>query len=175
MLYNTGIQRMAKNLLRQVVSRYLARETATIQVLHSIKTLAVEMSYAMAEGEWKHLGQLLDRHWQLNQVLDPHTNNAPITAILDVPAPGSTEPSWRVRVEAGFSCSWLATQKRLRRCAPGFAAKLGRIVPSCPTALPRKGCAFSPVASSPVQVAGGAAFLTRRKPSSSGVSSPGTR
>ena len=57
-LYNTGIQRMAKDLLRQVVSRYLARETATIQVLHSIKTLAVEMSYAMVEGDWKHLGEL---------------------------------------------------------------------------------------------------------------------
>jgi galactokinase/mevalonate kinase-like predicted kinase len=66
-----------------VVSRYLARETATIQVLHSIKTLAVEMSYAMAEGDWKHLGELLDRHWQLNQILDPHTTNAPINAILD--------------------------------------------------------------------------------------------
>jgi fucokinase len=82
-LYNTGIQRMAKDLLRQVVSRYLARETATIQVLHSIKTLAVEMSYAMVEGDWKHLGELLDRHWQLNQVLDPNTANAPINAILD--------------------------------------------------------------------------------------------
>lgn len=82
-LYNTGIQRMAKDLLRQVVSRYLARENATIQVLHSIKTLAVEMSYAMAEGDWKHLGELLARHWQLNQVLDPHTTNAPINAILD--------------------------------------------------------------------------------------------
>jgi fucokinase len=82
-LYNTGIQRMAKDLLRQVVSRYLARETPTVQVLHSIKTLAVEMSYAMAEGEWEHLGELLDRHWQLNQVLDPHTANAPINALLD--------------------------------------------------------------------------------------------
>jgi len=82
-LYDTGIQRMAKDLLRQVVARYLARETPTIQVLHSIKTLAMEMSYAMAEGEWKHLGKLLDRHWQLNQILDPHTTNAPINAILD--------------------------------------------------------------------------------------------
>ena len=82
-LYNTGIQRVAKDLLRQVVSRYLARETATIQVLHSIKTLAVEMSYAMAEGDWKHLGELLDRHWKLNQILDRHTTNAPINAILD--------------------------------------------------------------------------------------------
>jgi fucokinase len=82
-LYNTGIQRVAKDLVRQVISRYLARETAAIQVLHSIKTLAVEMSYAMAEGDWKHLGELLDRHWQLNQVLDSHTTNAPINAILD--------------------------------------------------------------------------------------------
>ncbi len=82
-LYNTGIQRMAKDLLRQVVSRYLARENATIQVLHSIKTLAVEMSYAMAEGDWKHFGELMARHWQLNQVLDPNTTNAPINAILD--------------------------------------------------------------------------------------------
>jgi fucokinase len=82
-LYNTGLQRMAKDLLRQVVSRYLARETATVQVLHSIKTLAVEMSYAAAEGDWKHLGELLDRHWQLNEVLDPNTTNAPINALLD--------------------------------------------------------------------------------------------
>jgi len=82
-LYDTGIQRMAKDLLRQVVGRYLARETATVQVLHSIKTLAVEMSYAMAEGDWPHLGELLDRHWQLNQILDPHTTNGPINAILD--------------------------------------------------------------------------------------------
>jgi galactokinase/mevalonate kinase-like predicted kinase len=82
-LYNTGIQRMAKDLLRQVVLRYLARETATIQVLHSIKTLAVEMSYAMVEGDWKYLGSLLNRHWQLNQLLDPNTANAPINALLD--------------------------------------------------------------------------------------------
>ena len=81
-LLNTGIQRMAKDLLRQVVARYLARETATVQVLHSIKTLALEMSYALVEGDWKHLGHLLDRHWKLNQILDPHTTNAPIEELL---------------------------------------------------------------------------------------------
>jgi fucokinase len=41
------------------------------------------MSYAMVEGDWQHLGELLDRHWQLNQVLDPNTTNAPINALLD--------------------------------------------------------------------------------------------
>jgi len=86
-IYGTGIQRMAKNLLKQVVFGYLAREVATVQVLHSIKTLAMEMAYAMEQGEWKYLGELLDRHWQLNQVLDPHTTNAPINALLDTVRP----------------------------------------------------------------------------------------
>jgi fucokinase len=82
-LYYTGIRRMAKGLLQQVVGRYLARETEAVQVLHSIKTLASEMAFAMREGEWEHLGRLLDRHWRLNQVLDPNTTNAPISASLE--------------------------------------------------------------------------------------------
>jgi fucokinase len=41
------------------------------------------MGYAMAEGEWSYLGSLLNRHWEHNQILDPHTTNAPIDALLD--------------------------------------------------------------------------------------------
>jgi fucokinase len=82
-IYYTGIRRVAKDLLRQVVGRYLAREVQAVQVLHSIKTLAVEMAYAMKESDWDYLGSLLDRHWQLNQILDPHTTNAPINAFLE--------------------------------------------------------------------------------------------
>lgn len=86
-LYYTGIRRVARGLLRQVVGRYLARETTCVQVLHSIKTLAMEMAYAMQEGDWDHLGNLLDRHWRLNQLLDPNTTNAPINALLDTVRP----------------------------------------------------------------------------------------
>jgi len=86
-LYYTGIRRIAKELLRQVVGRYLARETAAVQVLHSIKTLAMEMSFAMQQGDWDYLGRLLDRHWELNQVLDPNTTNAPINALLAMARP----------------------------------------------------------------------------------------
>jgi fucokinase len=86
-LYYTGIRRVARDLLRQVVGRYLARETACVQVLHSIKTLALEMSHAMQEGDWPHLGELMNRHWVLNQVLDPNTTNAPINAVLEAVRP----------------------------------------------------------------------------------------
>jgi fucokinase len=82
-LYFTGIRRVAKGLLEQVVGRYLAREANALMVLHNIKSLAIEMSYAMEEGAWEELGGLLDRHWQFNQILDPHTTNAPINALLE--------------------------------------------------------------------------------------------
>ena len=42
--------------LVQQVGTYLARETPTIQVLHSIKTLAIEMAYALGHEEWDYLG-----------------------------------------------------------------------------------------------------------------------
>ena len=86
-LYYTGIRRVAKNLLAEIVGSYLARETRTVQILHSIKTLAVEMSWAMREGDWDYLGSLLDRHWQLNILLDPNTTNAPINAMLAAARP----------------------------------------------------------------------------------------
>ena len=50
-------------------------------------TIALEMSYAMSEGDWDHLGELLDRHWALNRVLDPNTTNAPINQLLDTVRP----------------------------------------------------------------------------------------
>ncbi len=37
----------------------------------------------MVEGDWPYLGQLLNRHWKLNQQLDPHTTNAPISSLLE--------------------------------------------------------------------------------------------
>ena len=87
LLFYTGIRRVARDLLQQVVGSYLGRETACVQVLHSIKTLAMEMSYAMREGDWDYLGNLLDRHWELNRVLDPNTTNAPINLLLEAVRP----------------------------------------------------------------------------------------
>jgi fucokinase len=86
-LYYTGIRRIAKGLLEQVVGSYLARETSTVQVLHSIKTLAAEMACALEEADWTYAGSLMNRHWSLNQLLDPNTTNAPINALLEDVAP----------------------------------------------------------------------------------------
>lgn len=86
-LASTGITRVARNLLQQVVGKYLARESSALQVLHSIKTLALEMAQAVQGGDWAGLGWLLDRHWELNKTLDPNTTNAPIERMLGAVRP----------------------------------------------------------------------------------------
>ena len=42
----------------------------------------MEMAYALEHEEWDYLGELLDRHWQLYQILDPNVTNAPLNGIL---------------------------------------------------------------------------------------------
>jgi hypothetical protein len=47
----------------------------------------------MAEGDWKHLGELLDRHRQLNQILDPQAAAALRAALAhDTPEQGAFVP-----------------------------------------------------------------------------------
>src|SRR5579859_7237352 len=101
---------MAKDLLRQVVGRYLARETEALQVLHSIKILALQMAYALRAGEWGRLGALLDRHWELNKALDPHTTNPLIDSISP-----STAPTWLVASSRTRTLGLLAEARAIAR------------------------------------------------------------
>ena len=86
-LYYTGIHRKSRTLGARIVGKYLARDRVTLRVLDSIRTLAAEMAHAMKEGEWDCLGRQMDRHWQLNRILDPGTSDAPIEALLSDLAP----------------------------------------------------------------------------------------
>jgi galactokinase/mevalonate kinase-like predicted kinase len=45
------------------------------------------MAYAMRESDWQQVGALMNRHWELNKVLDPNTTNAPIDEILAAARP----------------------------------------------------------------------------------------
>lgn len=123
----TGIARVARNLLQQVVGRYLARETAAVQVLHSIKTLALEMAHALREGEWAHLGGLLDRHWQLNQILDPQTTNPAIEQMLGEARPFIHGGKLAGAGGGGFFIFLARDEEAARRLRERFAAPRTRL------------------------------------------------
>jgi fucokinase len=74
-LVYTGQQRLAKNLLRIVVGRWLARDAEMVWLLGEIARLADQMQQALLAGDVSGFGELLGQHWALNKRMDPGCTN----------------------------------------------------------------------------------------------------
>jgi galactokinase/mevalonate kinase-like predicted kinase len=83
LLYYTGITRLAKNILQQVVGNYLDRNRAAMATLGRIRALPQQVSAAMAGKDLPAFGRLIDVAWRLNKELDPDSSNSAIEALLD--------------------------------------------------------------------------------------------
>jgi galactokinase/mevalonate kinase-like predicted kinase len=82
LLYYTGVTRLAKNILQQVVGRYLDRDRATLATLRHIGRVAREVMDAFIRKDVERFGHLIDAAWQLNKRLDPNSTNDEIEALL---------------------------------------------------------------------------------------------
>ncbi len=82
LLYYTGITRLAKNILQQVVGRYLDRDRATMATLHQIHQLTDQMSDVFVKKDTEQFGMFIDRAWSLNKQLDPNSTNPQIERLL---------------------------------------------------------------------------------------------
>jgi galactokinase/mevalonate kinase-like predicted kinase len=82
LLYYTGITRLAKNILQQVVGRYLSRDRATMATLERIGAVAREVMDSFIRKDIARFGGLCDTAWQLNKRLDPNSSNEEIEALL---------------------------------------------------------------------------------------------
>jgi len=81
LLYYTGLRRLAKNILHEVVGRYLDRDRAALETLRRLHAFPPLMAEAMARHDLRRFGELIDYAWRLNVDLDPHHTNAEIEAI----------------------------------------------------------------------------------------------
>ncbi len=82
LLYYTGLRRLAKNILRNVVGNYLDHNRgsmATLRKLHKLPPLIME---AMACKNMKQFGEMIDLAWRLNKQIDPDSTNPIIEEIL---------------------------------------------------------------------------------------------
>jgi fucokinase len=86
-LVYTGQQRLAKNLLRIVVGRWLARDPEMVWLLSEIARLADEMCRALRRDDVSGFGELLGEHWALNKRMDPGCTNPFIDALFEDMAP----------------------------------------------------------------------------------------
>ena len=83
-LVYTGQRRLARNLLREVVGRYIAGEPQALQALSSMQDVAHEMHETLLEGNLDAFASLLDRHWEYAKQLDSGCTNTCIEHIFRV-------------------------------------------------------------------------------------------
>jgi fucokinase len=83
MLVYTGQQRLAKNLLRAVMGRWMARDPEMVWMLKEIARLAEAMRDALESGDVSGFGALLSEHWVLNRRMDPGCTNPFIDELFD--------------------------------------------------------------------------------------------
>lgn len=81
-LIDTGQRRLARNLLRDVMGRYIAAEPEAVRVLARIQRVAALMRFELERGDIDAFAELMDEHWALSKALDPGTTNTCIDQIL---------------------------------------------------------------------------------------------
>ena len=87
LLVFTGRQRLAKNLLRGVMGRWMARDPEMVWIQSEIARLAVAMRRALESGDVAGFGELLAEHWVINQRMDPGCTNSFIGGLFEVMRP----------------------------------------------------------------------------------------
>lgn len=82
-LIYTGQRRLARNLLRDVVGRYIGNEPDTLYVLNEIQRNATLQRFELERGNIDEFAKLLSRHWELSKMLDAGSTNTLIDQIFD--------------------------------------------------------------------------------------------
>lgn len=82
LLYYTGMTRIAKNILEQIVGGYLNRDRATLQALAEEHLVARAIADALARKDAAEFGALVDSAWELQKRLCGTVTNGPIEELL---------------------------------------------------------------------------------------------
>jgi fucokinase len=81
-LIYTGQRRLARNLLRDVVGRYMGNEPDSISALNEIQRVAALMKFELERGNVDELANLLNYHWELSKKVDKGSTNTLIDQIF---------------------------------------------------------------------------------------------
>lgn len=81
-LIYTGQRRLARNLLRDVVGRYVGNEPESLYALEEIQKVAALMRFELERGNIDEFAKLLDYHWELSKKVDAGSSNTLIEQIF---------------------------------------------------------------------------------------------
>ena len=81
-LVYTGQRRLARNLLRDVVGRYIGNEPEALYALNEIQRIAALMRFELERGNVDAFAELLTQHWELSKKIDAGSTNTLIDQIF---------------------------------------------------------------------------------------------
>ena len=81
-LIYTGQRRLARNLLRDVVGRYVGNEPESLYALNEIQRVAALMKFELERGHIDDFAKLLEHHWELSKMVDVGSTNTLIDQIF---------------------------------------------------------------------------------------------
>ncbi len=83
LLYYTGITRVAKNILAEIVRGMFLNEGHRLRILDEIKQHAYTTANAIQKCDYEQTGRMIAHSWKLNNALDPGTNTPEVQSIID--------------------------------------------------------------------------------------------
>jgi fucokinase len=81
-VYYSGRQRLARDILRRVMGRWLAREPAVIGLMDSLKASAAALRAALLRGNWRAAAGEVNRYWQIKKDLYPGSTTPAIDLLF---------------------------------------------------------------------------------------------
>ena len=81
-LIYTGQRRLARNLLRDVIGRYVGNEPDSLFALNEIQKVAALMRFELERGHVDEFAKLMDYHWELSRKVDKGSTNTLIDQIF---------------------------------------------------------------------------------------------
>jgi fucokinase len=82
LLCYVGERRISKNLVRQIMRRYLARAPEVMRVLQDIKIITRDMREALEAGALDAVGRLMAQHWELTKQMDRQMTTPHVERLL---------------------------------------------------------------------------------------------
>lgn len=81
-LYYTGITRLAKGILQEIVEDMLRSRSSTLRTLSYVRSNALHLYHALQQSALEAVQQCIARSWQLNKQLDEGTSTPDIERII---------------------------------------------------------------------------------------------
>lgn len=82
LLYYTGITRIAKNILGEIVRGMFLNQGSRLRILDAIKEHAFETYEAIQQCDYEKTARMIKRSWELNKSLDPGTTTDEVSRVI---------------------------------------------------------------------------------------------